>query len=126
MEDALVKFLILAALGWSARHRARAGIVLAGILLVPGLATLSTAWEKFNSQPDPLPLSIAGAGALAVNLSCAFMLARYRATGAVSCGRLSCRPATTRSPISPSSGGNGLPVAFRVVGFDCRAGGSPS
>ena len=49
-------------------------------MLVPGLATLWTAWDKFNVPvpPDPLPLSLAGAGALAVNLSCAFMLARYR------------------------------------------------
>ena len=28
--------------------------------------------------PAPVPLSLAGLGALAVNLSCAFMLARYR------------------------------------------------
>jgi Co/Zn/Cd efflux system component len=58
-------------------------MALAAILLVPGLATLWTAWEKFNVPvvPDPLPLSLAGAGALAVNVSCAVMLARYRAHG---------------------------------------------
>lgn len=80
LEDASVNFLILAALGWSAMHRARVGMALAGILLVPGLATLWTAWDKFNVPvpPDPLPLSLAGAGALAVNLTCAFMLTRYR------------------------------------------------
>ena len=83
LEDASVNFLILAALGWSALRRARVGMALSGILLVPGLATLWTAWDKFNVPvpPDPLPLSLAGAGALAVNLSCAFMLARYRAHG---------------------------------------------
>jgi len=55
-------------------------MLLAGILLVPGLATLWTAWEKFTAPvpPEPLPLTLAGLGALAVNLSCAFMLARYR------------------------------------------------
>ena len=81
LEDPSVNFLILAALGWSSVRRARVGMALAGILLVPGLATLWTAWDKFNVPvpPDPLPLSLAGAGALAVNLSCAFMLARYRA-----------------------------------------------
>jgi len=49
-------------------------------LLVPGLATLWTAWEKFWTPvpPEPVALSLAGLGALAVNLSCAFMLARYR------------------------------------------------
>jgi Co/Zn/Cd efflux system component len=81
LEDVSVNFLIFAALGWSAIRRARVGMALAGILLVPGLATLWTAWEKFNVPvpPDPLPLSLAGAGALAINLACAFMLARYRA-----------------------------------------------
>jgi len=53
---------------------------LAPILLVPGLATAWTAWQKFNLpvEPDPLALSLVGLGALAVNLCCAFMLARYR------------------------------------------------
>jgi Co/Zn/Cd efflux system component len=80
LEDASVNFLILVALGWTARNRARVGMALAGILLVPGLATLWTAWEKFNMPvaPDPALLSLTGAGALAVNLSCALMLTRYR------------------------------------------------
>jgi Co/Zn/Cd efflux system component len=56
------------------------GMALAGVLLVPGVATLWTAWQKFitPATPSPLALSLAGAGALAVNLSCAIMLARYR------------------------------------------------
>lgn len=80
LEDASVNILILAALGFSARIRARVGMALACILLVPGLATLWTAWDKFWTPvaPDPVPLSLAGAGALAVNLTCAFLLARYR------------------------------------------------
>lgn len=80
LEDASINILIAVALGWTAANRARLGMVLAGILLVPGLATLWTAWEKFNVPvaPEPLPLSLAGLGALAVNLSCAYMLARYR------------------------------------------------
>jgi Co/Zn/Cd efflux system component len=83
LEDASVNFLILVALGWTVRNRARLGMLLAGILLVPGLATLWTAWEKFNvpAPPEPVALSLAGLGALAVNLSCAFMLARYRHHG---------------------------------------------
>ena len=40
LEDASVNLLILVALGWSAPRRARLGLVPAGILLVPGLATL--------------------------------------------------------------------------------------
>ena len=80
LEDTSVNFLILVALGWSAAHRARVGMLLSGILLIPGLATLWMAWEKFNLPvaPDPLPLSLAGLGALAVNLTCALMLTRYR------------------------------------------------
>lgn len=55
-------------------------MALALILLVPGLATLWTAWAKFDVPvaPDPLSLSITGLGAFAVNLTCAFMLARFR------------------------------------------------
>ena len=81
LEDASVNFLIAFALGWSATGRARVGMALAGILLVPGLATLWTAWGKFMAPlpPAPLPLMLAGLGALAINLSCAFMLAGFRA-----------------------------------------------
>ena len=80
LEDASVNFLILAALGWSARRRAQVGMALAVILLAPGLATLWTAWQKYNLPvaPNAVPLSLAGLGALMVNLACAFILARYR------------------------------------------------
>jgi Co/Zn/Cd efflux system component len=80
LEDAAVNFLILVALGWGATWRARVGMALAGILLVPGLATLWMAWQKFAMPvpPAPVPLSLAGAGALVVNLTCALLLARYR------------------------------------------------
>lgn len=80
LEDTSVNFLIAIALGWTIRARARLGMALAGILLIPGVATLWTAWQKFMVPvpPSPLPLSLAGLGALAVNLSCAFMLARFR------------------------------------------------
>uniref|UniRef100_Q11N84 Putative transporter n=2 Tax=Phyllobacteriaceae TaxID=69277 RepID=Q11N84_CHESB len=80
LEDTSVNFLILAALGWSARRRAMVGMALAGILLVPGLATLWTAWDKFMTltPPEPFALSLTGLGALAVNLSCALMLTRFR------------------------------------------------
>ena len=81
LEDASVNLLIAIALGWTATGRARVGMALAGILLIPGLATLWTAWEKFMvpSPPAPLPLTLAGVGALVINLSCAFMLVQFRA-----------------------------------------------
>ncbi len=80
LEDASVNLLIAVALGWSATSRARVGMALAGILLIPGLATLWTAWEQFMVPlpPAPLSLTLAGVGALAVNLSCAFMLVKFR------------------------------------------------
>ncbi|MFG1214322.1 cation transporter [Xanthobacter flavus] len=80
LEDASVNLLIFVALAWSARARAKVGMALALILLIPGLATLWTAWDKFLDPvaPQPLALSLTGLGALAVNLTCAFLLARYR------------------------------------------------
>lgn len=83
LEDAAVNLLIAMALGWSRAARARLGMALAGVLLIPGIATLSTAWEKFMAPlpPAPIPLSVTGIGAFAVNLGCAFMLARVRTHG---------------------------------------------
>ena len=80
LEDTSVNFLILVALSWNERARARVGMALAGILLVPSAATLWAAWQKFMLPlpPAPLPLSVTGLGALAINLACAFMLARFR------------------------------------------------
>lgn len=80
LEDGLVNLLILSALTWSARHRSQVGMALAGILLIPGLATLWTAWSRFHIHvpPQPIPLSLTGMGALIVNFSCAVMLVRYR------------------------------------------------
>ncbi len=83
LEDTSVNILILLAMSWPLARRAKMGMALAGILLVPGIATLWTAWDKFNlpAAPSPLPLMLAGLGALAVNLTCALMLARFRHQG---------------------------------------------
>jgi Co/Zn/Cd efflux system component len=80
LEDASVNLLIAFALGWEPRQRARLGMLLAVILLAPAIAGLWTAWQKLISPapPAPGPLTLAGAGALAVNLFCAFMLAKFR------------------------------------------------
>ena len=83
LEDASVNLLVAAALTWSAVRRARVGMTLSGILLIPGLATLWTVWRKIANPvpPDPLQLSLAGGGAFAVNLTCALLLARYQEQG---------------------------------------------
>lgn len=80
LEDAFVNLLIIVALRWTIQRRARLGMTLAGVLLVPGLATFWTAWEKFliPGIPEPVVLSLTGLGALTVNFSCALMLAKYR------------------------------------------------
>ena len=80
LEDAAINLLIFAGIGWSVRNRARLGTLLAGILLVPGLATAWAAYEKFSdfTTPAPVPLTLTGLGALLVNLACALMLARHR------------------------------------------------
>jgi Co/Zn/Cd efflux system component len=83
LEDASVNLLILVGLGWSAPRRSALGIVLAGILLVPGIATVWTAWDKFLQPvaPAPVPMSFTGLGALAINSTCALLLARVRHVG---------------------------------------------
>jgi Co/Zn/Cd efflux system component len=80
LEDASVNFLVLVALGWTARRRATIGFVLAALLLVPGIATAWMAWHKFTQPlpPTVIPMSLAGLGALAVNVSCAFLLVKVR------------------------------------------------
>jgi Co/Zn/Cd efflux system component len=83
LEDTAVNTLILLALGWNRRYRAWLGMLLAVLLLVPGLATLWTAWQKFvlPVAPSPVPLSLTALGALAVNFSCAVLLARVSHVG---------------------------------------------
>lgn len=80
LEDASVNLLILVALDWSTRNRARLGMVLAIILLLPALGVLWALWGKLTLPvvPAPVPLSLTGLGAMAINLGCALMLARIR------------------------------------------------
>jgi Co/Zn/Cd efflux system component len=83
LEDAALNSLILMAMGWSASHRSAVAKLLAGIILIPGLATLWMTWQKFAVPvpPAPLPLSVTGAGALLVNFVCAMLLVRVRHHG---------------------------------------------
>ena len=56
------------------------GMALAAVLFAPVVATLWTAWQKLHLlvPPAPVALSFTGFGALAINLYCAFRLARFR------------------------------------------------
>lgn len=80
LEDTALNGLILIALAWSPRARARVGMGLAMVLLIPALAALWSLWRKLHLPlpPAPLPLTLAGLGALAVNLGCALLLTRVR------------------------------------------------
>lgn len=83
LEDASVNFLILAAIGWSMKNRARVGMALVGVLLIPAVATLWTAWNQFNVPvaPEAALLTLTGAGACVINFACAYMLAQFRTHG---------------------------------------------
>jgi Co/Zn/Cd efflux system component len=85
LEDASLNLLILLAMEWGARRRALVGMGLAGLLLLPGLATVWTAWNKIRDPipPDPSALLLTAAGAFTVNLFCALMLARHRGGGSL-------------------------------------------
>jgi Co/Zn/Cd efflux system component len=82
LEDTAVNLLVLLALGWSVASRARLGMVLAALLLIPGIATVWTAWQQWHTAdvPAALPMSATGLGALVVNVSCALLLVRLRDT----------------------------------------------
>ncbi|ANL38301.1 cation efflux protein (plasmid) [Rhizobium phaseoli] len=80
LEDASVNLLIFFAMAWTAKSRARVGMAMAFILMAPALAFLWTAWHKVMNPlpPAPMAMTLAGFGALIVNVSCAYVLAAYR------------------------------------------------
>lgn len=80
LEDASVNILILLAFGWSIKIRVKLGYVFAILLLIPGIAVASTAWEKFQNpvSPESLTLGLTGTGALLINSFCAYILSKFR------------------------------------------------
>ncbi|MBD8065116.1 cation transporter [Devosia sp. PTR5] len=63
-------------------------MLLAGVLLSPALALLWSLCGKFTTPvpPEPIALSLTWLGALAFNLSCALLLARFRHhSGSLTC-----------------------------------------
>jgi Co/Zn/Cd efflux system component len=80
LEDMTVNGLILAGLRFGPLWRARLGMGLAGLLVLPALAGIVMILRKIAMPmpPAPLPLSATGLGALLVNGTCAAILARVR------------------------------------------------
>lgn len=81
LEDTAVNLLIALALGWSLAARARVGRLLALVILVPAIAVVVQLVLKVGEPEAPavLPLVLTAAGAAAVNLVAALLLARIRA-----------------------------------------------
>jgi len=80
LEDMAVNSLVLVGLRFAPLWRARLGMGLALLLLLPAVAGIFMLVHKIGapSPPAPLPLGLTGLGALAVNTSCALILARVR------------------------------------------------
>jgi len=80
LEDSSINFLILAALVWPKLNRPALGKIMAALILFPSLAALWMAWRKYEEpvEPQALALVLTGFGALIVNVTCAFLLTRFK------------------------------------------------
>lgn len=84
-EDAAVNLFIAIAAGWTLAWRARAGMAMAAMALLPAAMALWTAWQQIGGglSPAPAALGLTAGGALVVNVGCALLLARHRTTGSM-------------------------------------------
>lgn len=88
LEDFLINALVLAALRWSAKGRRKASYGLAGLILIPALASFGMAiWKIINGAiPEPLALSGTALVAMVINLVCAVLLIQLRHGSALTRG----------------------------------------
>jgi len=79
LGDAAINTLILVGLFTGTHLHPGLRHVMAALMLLPILATILLAWQKFDALEVPtlFPFMITGAGALLVNLICAFLLVIY-------------------------------------------------
>ncbi|XNZ00626.1 cation transporter [Micrococcus luteus] len=82
-EDFAVNLLIFIALGWSLSRRAAVGKVMAVIIVLPALVALVMAVVKMGDPEPPAAGALVwtAVGAIAVNLVCVALLARFRDDG---------------------------------------------
>lgn len=83
LEDAFVNTLIVIALGWSLKWRARVGKIMTAIICLPALVAGIQAIAKALNPivPDPWALALTAGGAAVVNLACSLILMRVRHHG---------------------------------------------
>ncbi|MFC7021598.1 cation transporter [Promicromonospora thailandica] len=78
LEDTAINLLVLVALSWPAARRALMGKAMAVVLLVPAAVAAWEAVQRFAAPtaPDVVPLVLVSVGAIAVNGTSAWLLAR--------------------------------------------------
>lgn len=83
LEDTAVNLLIFLALGWSFAARARAGKLMALVILAPAVAAVWQGVAKIGdpTAPDPLALLLTAGGAVVVNSVAAWLLIGIRDHG---------------------------------------------
>lgn len=88
LEDFLINALVLLALRWSAAGRRKASYGLAGLILIPALASYGMAIWKIvtGAVPEPLTLSGTAVAAMLINLLCAVLLVQLRHGSALTRG----------------------------------------
>ncbi len=83
LEDASVNLLIFIALGWPLARRAVLGKAMTVIILAPAAFAAVEAFQRFSrpQAPEVVPLVLASLGAIVVNGTSAWILARVRHAG---------------------------------------------
>jgi Co/Zn/Cd efflux system component len=83
LEDTSINLLIFVALGWPLAHRAAIGKVMVLVILAPAAVATWQAVGRFTEPvaPHVTPLVLASLGAIVVNGTSAWLLARVRSQG---------------------------------------------
>jgi Co/Zn/Cd efflux system component len=83
LEDTAINLLIFIALGWPLAKRAATGKAMALVILGPAAVAAWAAIQRFSDPvaPDVVPVVLASFGAIAINGTSAWLLARVRHHG---------------------------------------------
>lgn len=83
LEDTAINLLIFIALGWPLAKRAAMGKAMALVILGPATVAAWTAIQRFSAPVAPafIPVVLASLGAIAINGTSAWLLARVRHHG---------------------------------------------